>query len=214
MCVIYLISGLYIIINNIELMPNIFLLIIKDAFTQKSIFTGAILGIKRCIFQEELLIGTTSISSGLNEMPSDKVANTQTIGAYFINFIVATITAILIIIYLNNGNNVDGSYNDLLISVYSYHLGNIGVLILILEIILFSVTTILSGFYIGTSIISYFSKNKIVIFIIKASMLIFSILGIFLDTKSIWLIIDIIMFIIIIFNSYIITKLKGEVYDK
>lgn len=214
MCIIYIFIGLFIIFKNLNEVLVITKNILINAFTYKGITVGLIVGIKRSIFQSELLVGTTSIASGISDKNSSNVAYTQILGMYFISFIICTLTAYIILIYKENSIASFTSYNELLISVFNYHLGNFGTFILTIEIILFSVTTILSGFYMGTSLIMYFTKNNFLKIIIKITMLSSSIIGLLIQNNIIWLLIDTILFIIIILNGYAVYKLKGEVNDR
>ena len=214
MCIIYIFIGLFIIFKNLNEVLFITKNILINAFTYKGITVGLIVGIKRSIFQSELLVGTTSIASGISDKNSSNVAYTQILGMYFISFIICTLTAYIILIYKENSIASFTSYNELLISVFNYHLGNFGTFILTIEIILFSVTTILSGFYMGTSLIMYFTKNNFLKIIIKITMLSSSIIGLLIQNNIIWLLIDTILFIIIILNGYAVYKLKGEVNDR
>ena len=133
---------------------------------------------------------------------------------YFISFVICTLTAYVILIYKEYNLTTFNSYNELLLNVFNYHLGNLGIIALIMEIILFSITTILSGFYMGESITKYFTNNKIMIIAIKMTMLLSSIIGLLVRNSIIWLLIDSILFIIIVLNGYAINKLKGEVNDR
>ena len=214
MCIIYIFIGLFIIFKNLNEVLVITKNILINAFTYKGITVGLIVGIKRSIFQSELLVGTTSIASGISDKNSSNVAYTQILGMYFISFIICTLTAYIILIYKENSIASFTSYNELLISVFNYHLGNFGTFILTIEIILFSVTTILSGFYMGTSLMMYFTKNNFLKIIIKITMLSSSIIGLLIQNNIIWLLIDTILFIIIILNGYAVYKLKGEVNDR
>ena len=214
MCLIYIILGLTIIINNYNIIINITKQIIMEAFNYRGITIGLIIGIKRSIFQSELLIGTTAVASGISNEKRESVAYTQVLGMYFISFVICTLTAYIILIYKEYNLITFNSYNELLLNVFNYHLGNLGIILLIMEIILFSVTTILSGFYMGESITKHFTNNKIMIIAIKMTMLLSSIIGLIVRNSIIWLLIDSILFIIIVLNGYAINKLKGEVNDR
>ena len=167
-----------------------------------------ILGIKRSIFLNELLIGTTSMSSGINDIDPNKTASTLTLGTYFITFVISILITFLVLIYTTKYNVNITNYNDLLKLVFSYHFNKYGVYFLGIMISLLSCTTIISGIYIGISNISYIFKNKYITNIFKVIICIFIISGIFINTDKLWLIIDTMMFILIILNTYIITKLK------
>ncbi len=209
MCIFFIIISLFIIIKNINIIDDIIKLIIKDAFNNKTIITGMVIGIKRSIFLNELLIGTTSMSSGINNISAETTANTLTLGTYFITFIISSLISFLVLIYLENGNIVL-NYNQLLINVFTYHYNNIGLYFLNLLICLLSTTTIISGIYIGISNISYLTNNKCIINLVKIIMILSIISGIFINTNRLWNMLDNVMLILIILNTYIVTKLKNE----
>jgi len=211
MCAFFIIISLITVLKNINLIPNILKLIIKSAFNPKTFLTGMIIGIKRSIFLNELLIGTTSMSSGINNFKNDNTAKTLTIGTYFITFVVSTLIALLILIYTYHNTAIPTSYNDLLKNVFIFHFPIFGYFILALLISLLATTTIISGIYIGTSNINYITNNKTVKFIFKTLIIICIILGLFISTDKIWYLIDTMMLIIIIINSYIVNKLKNDV---
>ena len=199
MCIFFIIISLFIIIKNINIIDDIIKLIIKDAFNNKTIITGMVIGIKRSIFLNELLIGTTSMSSGINNISAETTANTLTLGTYFITFIISSLISFLVLIYLENGN-----------IVLNYHYNNIGLYFLNLLICLLSTTTIISGIYIGISNISYLTNNKCIINLVKIIMILSIISGIFINTNRLWNMLDNVMLILIILNTYIVTKLKNE----
>ena len=66
---LFLSLGLFIIIKNISLIPNIFISILKEAFNFKSLSGGflytLVIGFQRGIFASEAGLGTSSISSAM-----------------------------------------------------------------------------------------------------------------------------------------------------
>ena len=102
--------SLYTILKNIDLLPNIIKLIFKDLFTLKSITIGLVIGIKRSIFLNELLIGTTSMSSAVGNKNAYVTANTLVLGSYFIVFVISTLIALLNLIYIYKFGIHDTSY--------------------------------------------------------------------------------------------------------
>ncbi len=205
MCLLFILLSLYAIISNTETLINNIRTI--DIFNTKSILTGLIIGIKRSIFMNETLIGTTSISSGIDNNSIENAANIQVLGSYFISFVITTLLTLLLIIY--NSNDI-ANYNELISNVFLYLTGNIGLFILIVSIVLFGITTILSGYYIGLTNIQNIIKckyNKTIFDIIFTSSILFSI---YINNDNIWKYLDILMFIMILINSYSIIKVLGS----
>ena len=211
MCTFFIIISLYGIIRNVHILPLIFKNIIDSAFNYKTFLTGMIIGIKRSIFLNELLIGTTSMSSGINSEDAISTANTLILGSYFIVFVVSTLVSLLVLIYLNSSNIIVTSYLDLLKSTFTFHFASFGNYFLNIIVCLLAISTIISGIYIGISSFTYLFKNKRLITVFKIMMFVFITSGIFLDTTFIWKLIDTFMLILIVGNSFIITKLRGDI---
>ena len=211
MCTFFIIISLYGIIRNVHVLPLIFKSIIDSAFNYKTFLTGMIIGIKRSIFLNELLIGTTSMSSGINSEDAISTANTLILGSYFIVFVVSTLVSLLVLIYLNSSNIIVTSYLDLLKSTFTFHFASFGNYFLNIIVCLLAISTIISGIYIGISSFTYLFKNKRLITVFKIMMFVFITSGIFLDTTFIWKLIDTFMLILIVGNSFIITKLRGDI---
>lgn len=184
MCIFFILISSYTIIKNINIIPHIFNSILRNAFNPKSMFIGMILGIKRSIFLNELLIGTTSMSSGINNEDTEITANTLTLGTYFITFIISTLIGMLVLIYMYYNKIPNITYNELLIKVFTFHFNSFGNYFLGLLISLLATTTIISGLYIGVSNLSYIFKNKIVVNIFKIIFILCITLGIFVNTSN------------------------------
>lgn len=208
MCIVLIVLCLYGICNNYEIL----FLSIKENFiiSNSSIITGILLGIKRSVFMNETLIGTTSLSSSIDENDLDTSINIQVFASYFISLIVSTLIACIVLIFMYN-NVVNMDYIVTLINSFNYSTSSIGVYFLLIIVVLFGITTILSGYYIGKSNIEYLANSKKTLTIFKILFIIFSILGMFLKNEVIWKYIDILLFIMILINIYSIITLK-EVY--
>lgn len=210
MCLFFIIISTYSVIKHNEIIPILIKQIINSAFNIKTMFIGMIIGIKRSIFLNELLIGTTSMSSGINDEDTEITANTLTIGTYFITFIISTLVAFLVLIYMYYNGSPNISYNDLLIHVFNFHFNSFGNYFLGIIVSLLATTTIISGLYIGVSNLTYIFKNKIIVNIFKILFIMCITIGIFTKTDSLWYFIDIMMLIIIIINSFVVNKLKNN----
>ena len=168
--------------------------------------SGLIIGIKRSIFMNEILIGTSSISSGSDN--NDLITSTryQILGVYFISFVLTLLVTCLIMIYFNNHYMIS-DYNKLITNIFLYTNGKVGAYLIMIIFILFGFTTLLSGYYILNTNISYLFNNKKINLLSKILFILIVSLGTILDTSTIWKYTDILIFIIIIINSYSIIKL-------
>jgi len=162
---LYLLVGSYIIFKNLSIMPDILLSIIDGAFNIKSFGVGVlssfVIGIQRGVFSTEAGLGSGAIASSTTDDDSSiKTGLVQVLGIYFVSFVICTSTAFIIMTsdYLSvDFKNINGI--EITQYALSYHLGNFGVLILVISIILFAFSTIVAGYYYGESNLKYLKKN-------------------------------------------------------
>ena len=204
MCLLFLIVSIYGIIKNFKLID--ITLITKDFTSLESILTGLVIGVKRSIFMNELLIGTTSTGSASDKNDIKVSINYQILSVYFIGVFITIIISLLLLIYLSN-NDILSNYNSLLTGVYTSILGKYGLLFLLTLYILFGFTTILSGYYIGKNNIEYLTNSKVILNIFKTIFILFAVSGILFKSEFLWNIVDNLILIMIIINSYSIIKL-------
>lgn len=210
MCLLFVVVCLFIIIKNISnININIFL---NNFLSFRSIFSGLVIGIKRSIFMNETLIGTTSTSSASDKNNINISIKYQILSSYFISIVVTILITCLLLIYLSKYSLIN-DYNLLVYNIFNYTLGFVGPLFLIIIYILFGFTTVLSGYYIGINNIEYLTNNKIILNTFKVLFILFCILGILFNSEIIWKYLDIFIFIMIIINSYSIIKLVMK-YDR
>ncbi len=199
MCVFFVSVCIFVIIKNIN---NINLNIFFEDFNSiKSIFIGLVIGVKRSIFMNEILIGTTSTGAASDKNNINISIKYQILSTYFISIIITILVALLLLIYMN-GNVIPDDYNLLINNVFDNLLGKFGTYFLLIIYLLFGITTVLSGYYIGLSNVEFLKNKKVFILLFKLLFIISCILGIVLKNNYIWKYLDILIFIMIIINSY------------
>lgn len=209
MCLFFIIICLYGIINNYDILFSSIEVYLKDIFSIKSILCGMIIGIKRSIFMNELLIGTTSLSASTDKNDINISIKYQILSIFFITITMTLLISSLILIYIYN-NPIINDYNLLINNIFHTTYGSIGTLFLIIILILFGFTTILSGFYIGKINIEYLTKSKLILNIFKLLFIVVTLSGIIINNFFIWKYLDNLIFIMIIINSYSIIKSLGS----
>lgn len=218
MSLLYIGISLYIIIANIDLIPNIITSIISSALNIKA-FTSSflpimILGVQRGIFSSEAGIGTCAIAaaSGNNNNPISG-GYIQMLGIYITTFLICTNTAIIILTSnykILNIRDINGI--EIASQAFKYHLNNTGTILLVILIILFAFSTILTGYYYGESCLEYFNKsNKKYIITLKIVTVIIIFIGSFFSSTVMWKLTDFFIAILIIINIYSIIKLKNQI---
>lgn len=222
MTVLYIGISIFVAIKNFTLLPGIFLNIIKSAFTLKSAYGGLlgslIVGVQRGIFSNEAGLGTGSITSSTSSIKSSiSQGYIQMLGIYVTTILICTATAIIIMCsnYTNlNINDVNGI--EITQFAFHHHLGNIGDILLFLSVLLFSYTTILTGYYDGESSLKYFFKkvkNKYLI-ILKLVSLFVLFLGCVVSSEKLWAFVDIMMAFLAMINIYALISLRTVVKEE
>ncbi len=217
MCLIYIGSSVLVLIFNYNMIFDVFLNIFRSAFDFRSFFSGfipmVIIGIQRGIFSNEAGIGTSSIvaSSGSD---FKKQGFIQMFGVYLTTLVICTSTAIIILFsdYSSfNLSNINGI--ELASDAFRYHFGNIGIYILVICVVLFSFSTILTGYYYGESSFNYFfdKVNIKFIYVLRGITLVILFFGCILPSGLIWAFVDILVGIMVIINLYAIWKLRNKI---
>ena len=219
MSLIYIGSSVVVLFLNIDRVGSVFFNILVSAFNFKSFFGGFIpmfiVGVQRGIFSNEAGIGTSSIVCSSSDSDDYKTLGfTQMFGVYVTTFVICTATAI-IILFSDYSNLVLNDVNGIELASYAFnfHFGSIGTYILLISIILFSFSTIITGYYYGESSFNYFfSKLDIkYIYILRGITLFVLFLGCIISSKVLWDIVDVLVGIVVLIYLYAIWKLKDDV---
>lgn len=213
MTLIYIIASIFIIMNNINQIPNLLKSIIFEAFNFKALGFGVlssfIVGIQRGIFSNEAGLGTGAIAASTvkTKFPANQ-GYVQILGIYITTFLVCTATSLVILTSNINflGNNLNGI--EITQNAFIYHLGNIGNIIVILSIILFAFSTILAGFYDAESNLKYLTNKTNYLKIVICIVLFVSSI---IPAKTIWEIVNILTAILAIINIYALINLKKDI---
>lgn len=219
MSIMYIGIAIFVGITNIEVIPSIFKTIVASAFTWKSVYGGflgsLITGVQRGIFSNEAGLGTGSITSSTSSTDSPTSQGyIQMLGIYVTTLLICTATAI-IVMTSNYSELVLNDVNGIEITQYAfkYHLGNFGNILLFVSVLLFSFTTILTGYYDGESSLKYLFKNitNKHLNILKVVSLVVLFLGCIISSETLWSFVDILMALLAIINIYTLFKLKHDV---
>jgi AGCS family alanine or glycine:cation symporter len=222
MTIWYILTCLYIVINNISQMPKVISVIVKGAFNPPSMALGfitpLIIGFQRGIFSNEAGLGTGAIASATTNTDSPtKQGFLQVFGIYIETLVLSSMTAFIII--LSNYNmitwhNINGI--EITQAAFTYHLGGIGNYVVMLAIFLFAFSTIITGYYYGESNLKFLfnkvSKRGLLLF--KIAVVIILLIGGIASPKIIWLIADLFVVILGLINAYALFFLRREVINE
>ena len=165
MVLIYMLVALIIFISNWELVLPSFKLIFSEAFTTKTATQGTLwalilLGVRRAVFSNESGLGNAPMYHGqskTNEPVQEGLV--AMLGPFIDTIIVCTITAIIIII---SGVYVDGDKNGILLTMAAFEklLYGYGDEILMIMVISFGISTLLTYSYYGTKSLGFLAGEK------------------------------------------------------
>lgn len=218
----YLVICLIVVVTNINLIPSLIVNIVKQAFNIKAlgfgILSSFIIGIQRGIFSSESGIGTGACASGTSDTNYPvKQGMIQMIGVYFTTFIICTSTVIIILtsnIDIASFQNANGI--EIVQASLNYHLGRIANFILLIVIITFAFSTVVSGYYYGESNVKYLFKNidERGIKFLKLLVILILLYGAIASPSKLWNLVDIGVAILAIINVIAIFMLRKDVFHE
>lgn len=213
MCVIYLGLGIYIIVLSSNSFIYYMRIIVSDGLCFDSAIRAVmILGLKRGIFATESGLGTSSLSTSISENNPHNQGLFQILGVHFISLVVIFITGFIVI---GNMHNYVGFINgiDIMMEIFNGYLGIFGKISLLIIVILFAVSTIVSGYYYGIKGFEFLKGklSKLDCFLFKGFIILFVFLGSVVESSIIWGIVDSLVLILLGINIYSLVKLRREI---
>ncbi|MFL3007938.1 MAG: alanine/glycine:cation symporter family protein [Candidatus Neomarinimicrobiota bacterium] len=160
----YLLAAVIIIFKSISEIPQIFMLILQDAFTGKSAAGGAIgsviiIGVRRGLFSNEAGTGTEAMAHGAAKTKEPiREGLVAMLGPFIDTIIVCSITAVVILtsgVYTQDLNGV-----SMTVAAFSQELGVYGKVFLIIAVLTFALSTMFGYSYYGRKCISHIFGTK------------------------------------------------------
>lgn len=202
MGVAYVIISLIVILFNIKNIPDMFVLIFKDAFDFKAIFGGIsgscmVYGIKRGLYSNEAGVGSAPNASASAKVSHPaKQGLVQTLSVYIDTLLLCTATALMC---LSTGVERSEAVSGAMYvqNAVSTVFGRLGPLFITAAMVLFAFTTLLGNlYYIGNALIFLNKKKKpsyrfMRIFYILCTVIVF--VGAIIPMNAAWAMADITM---------------------
>lgn len=213
---VYIFLSVFIFITNFDKLGLVLSDIFNNAFNFKSfgfgVISAFIIGIQRGVFSTEAGLGSGAIaSSTTDENEPVKIGLIQVLGIYFTSFVVCTSTAFIILTSDYETINF-GNINGIELTQYAlnYHLGDLGIIILVFSILSFAFSTIISGYYYGESNLKYLDKNinKNHLLLLKIVTVVLLIIGSVVNSSILWKLVDIFVALMAIINMYALLSLR------
>lgn len=216
MTMLYIFLALFVLIIHFDKIPNLIFLIVKEALHIKPFLTGFIpvllIGVQRAIFSNESGIGLGAIAASSSyEDNGCKCGYIQTLGIYITTMLICTATAIMILLFDYQSVIIDAPNGiEITQRAFIFHFGSFGNLLLTISVILFSFSTILTGYYYIETEFKFLMgrvSTKLIVFITSLSVL----FGSIISSNTIWQLIDIVVAVLSLINVSSLFKLKKEI---
>ncbi|APC49819.1 sodium:alanine symporter family protein [Virgibacillus halodenitrificans] len=210
--ILYIGVALYVLIVNIEQIPDMLSLIFANAFGIQQVagggFAAAIMmGIKRGLFSNEAGMGSAPNAAATAEVSHPaKQGLIQALGVFFDTILICSATGFILI----SAGGYEGSKSDgiqLTQDAFSYHIGDWAGIFIAVAIFLFAYSSILGNYYYGENNIGFIKESKIALFIYRLAVLAMVVFGAVASFDIVWSLADLTMAIMALINLYAIAKL-------
>jgi len=212
MAVGYLFLALYVIFRHIDLIPQVFTLIFKDAFGISQIAGGGIAatlmnGIKRGLFSNEAGEGSApNVAATASTSHPVKQGLIQALGVFTDTLVVCSCTAFIILFSGLNESGLNGI--ALTQAALEAEVGRFGTLFIALAILLFAYSSIIGNYFYGAANIHFLTKKKWVMTVYRLfSGGVMVIFGAWASLDLVWSLGDLCMALLTACNLYAIARL-------
>ncbi|MCA1053850.1 alanine:cation symporter family protein [Rossellomorea aquimaris] len=211
MAILYIILALYILLTNITLLPDMFVLIFESAFGLREVVSGGVgaaimLGIKRGLFSNEAGMGSApnaAASAGVSHPVKQGLI--QTLGVFTDTLIICTATAFMIILSDQYTTGIDGI--QLTQAALSFHVGAWADTFVAVAIFLFAFSSVIGNYYYGETNIEFIKYSPVALFIYRLAVIGMVIFGAVVKLDVVWGMADLFMGLMAVINLIAITLL-------
>ncbi len=219
MALLYIAIAIVVIILRIDKVPEVFMMIVEDAFSAPAVVGGGIgttiiMGVKRGLFSNEAGMGSApnAAASATTDHPV-RQGLIQSLGVYIDTLVVCSATAFIILV---SEIPLDPAATDgisVTMTALTTVVGDWATYFLFVAILLFAYSSILGNYFYAQSNIEYLSKNKNMVTVFKVVVLGLVFFGSVATSDLVWAIADLSMAIMAILNIIAIILLhKKAIY--
>jgi AGCS family alanine or glycine:cation symporter len=212
MAVLYLIVAIFVVLTNLNEVPEMLALIFKNAFGLEEAVGGGMgaavmMGIKRGLFSNEAGMGSAPNAAATAAVTHPvKQGLIQTLGVFTDTILICSATAFIIILsgaYTNP--DLDGI--QLTQTAMAAHVGSWANVFVGGAIFLFAFTSIIGNYYYGETNIEFIKESKTAILIYRIAVIGMVLFGSLVDLAIVWNLADLFMGIMALINLAAITML-------
>ncbi|SER62859.1 alanine/glycine:cation symporter family protein [Salisediminibacterium halotolerans] len=219
MATVYLLVAFFVVVTNFTLIPDVFALIVSEAFGVTEIVGGgagaAIMqGVRRGLFSNEAGMGSVpNAAATANVSHPAKQGLVQSLGVFFDTIIICSATAFLILmtdLYQTGGPDVDGI--QLTQASLQVHVGEWATVFVAIAILFFSFSSIIGNYYYGETNIEFIGNSKSWLTLYRLAVLGMVVFGALAEVVLVWNLADIFMGSMAVINLIVIFVLGGTAY--
>lgn len=212
---IYILTGIFITLTNLNRVPEMFSLIFDGAFDFRAIFGGfagstVLIGIKRGLFSNEAGMGSAPNASATATVSHPvKQGMVQVLSVFIDTLMICTTTAFILLLSGVTGvpEKLDGiPYVQAAINA---NVGSLGIHFITFSIFAFAFTSLIGNYYYAESNILFIKNNRILLNVFRITCLIAIFLGAQADFSTVWNLADVLMGFMAIENILVIFLLGG-----
>lgn len=215
MAVFYIGLAIYVLGTNITKVPEMFMLIVTNAFGFNEIVGGGIgaaimQGVRRGLFSNEAGMGSVpNAAAAANVTHPAKQGLVQSLGVFFDTIMVCSATAFIILLsglYTNVTPETTGvvlTQNSL-----ALQMGNWAQYFVAVAVMFFAFSSIIGNYYYGETNIEFINSNKVMLLIYRLVVLAMVMFGAMINMQLAWDLADVFMGLMTIINLVIIFKLS------
>lgn len=215
MAVFYIGLAIYVLGTNITKVPEMFMLIVTNAFGFNEIVGGGIgaaimQGVRRGLFSNEAGMGSVpNAAAAANVTHPAKQGLVQSLGVFFDTIMVCSATAFIILLsglYTNVTPETTGvvlTQNSL-----ALQMGNWAQYFVAVAVMFFAFSSIIGNYYYGETNIEFINGNKVMLLIYRLVVLAMVMFGAMINMQLAWDLADVFMGLMTIINLVIIFKLS------
>jgi len=215
----YILIALYIMVTNLEALPNVFGLIFQEGLLEfKTLAGGAIgaavlNGIRRGLFSNEAGMGSAPNAAATAEVSHPvKQGLIQSFAVFVDTLLVCSSTAMIVLVSgvaTQDASGAPVAGIDLAQGALASQVGPFATAFMALAIFLFAFSSIVGNYYYGESNISFINDNKKVMMVYRVIVLGMIVFGSLVQTAGlVWALADIFMGLMAIVNLYAIFRLS------
>ncbi|WP_245701028.1 alanine/glycine:cation symporter family protein [Shouchella lonarensis] len=197
MATLYLLIVAYVLAINVTAIPEMFMLIVGDAFGLREagvgIATGLLVGAKRGLFSNEAGMGSVPNAAAAADVSHPvKQGLVQSLGVFFDTMMICSATAFIILLTdVYQTTNLESV--ALTQASLSHFVGDWATVFIAIAIFFFAFSSIIGNYYYGETNLAFMTKSKIMLLIYRFCVVIMIVLGSVMGLNLVWSMADIFM---------------------